>query len=51
MSQNAPIEPEPENIQQRCYWAKATKKLRHCDGCRQRRAAIAKLLEQLGLPS
>jgi hypothetical protein len=51
MPQDVPIEPRTEDIQRCGYGAEAIVKLRQCDGCRQRRAAIAKLLEQLGLPS
>jgi hypothetical protein len=51
MPQDVLIEPRAEDIQRRGYWTEAIGKLRQCDGCRQRRAAIAKLLEQLGLSS
>jgi hypothetical protein len=40
-----------EYIQQRGYWAEAIGKPRQCDGCRQRHAATARVLDQLGLPS
>jgi hypothetical protein len=51
MPQDVPVEPQAEDIQRRGYWPEVIGKLRQCDGCRERRAAIAKLLEQLGLPS
>jgi hypothetical protein len=51
MPQDAPIEPPAEDIERRGYRTEATGKPRQCDGCRQRRAAIGKLLEQLGLSS
>jgi hypothetical protein len=51
MPQDASIETRPEGVQQRGYWEEAIGKLRQCEGRRERRAAIAKLLEQLGLPS
>jgi hypothetical protein len=49
MPHDAPIEPWAEDIRRGGHWAEAIGKLRQCDGCRQRCAAIAKLLQQLDL--
>jgi hypothetical protein len=50
MAQDAPIELRAEDIQRRGYGVEALRKPRQCHGYRPRRAAIAKLIEQLGLP-
>jgi hypothetical protein len=51
MPQDPPIEPPVEDIERRGYGVEALGKPRQCHCYRPRRAAIAKLLEQLGLPS